>query len=53
MQIAESGTKTQAEYLASIRQGKAQEECLVDAWIGHARYVDIMVVIFISSLLVL
>jgi len=33
-----SGTKAQVEYLATIKEGKAHEECLVDAWIGHARY---------------
>lgn len=36
--IAASGSKAQVEYLASIKEGKAQEDCLVDNWVGHARY---------------
>jgi hypothetical protein len=28
------------EYLASIKEGKAQEDCLVDNWVGHARCVS-------------
>lgn len=37
-QIAETGTRAQAQYLASIRNGNAREDCLVDTWIGHARH---------------
>jgi hypothetical protein len=40
IQIAASGSKAQVEYLASIKEGKAQEDCLVDNWVGHARCVS-------------
>jgi hypothetical protein len=49
-QIAASGTKAQVEYLATIKESKAEEDCLVDNWVGHARLATLAHALFQSCI---